>query len=196
MNLPYFIICFLAIAINCIPISQLTFLTFYSRPQQCFILYLCHTSVTISSPHATQMVPQISEQLTTLCFSFGSCRHHHVYLSLQYELQRPTVHSLQHRRCAMLDKAAAAPFIASMRNLKLYLFFLFFQTGFVKAFSSSAPSFTVGFAHVQRIMKTLFVKNLYLWPRFHAIVNSSLSRKKVRRKESTENNSFSYFSDI
>ena len=53
------------------------------------------------------------------------------------------------------------------------------KTGFVKAFSSSAESFTRGFARVERVMKTLFVKNLYLWPRFQAVVNSSLEKLKV-----------------
>lgn len=53
------------------------------------------------------------------------------------------------------------------------------QTGFVKAFSSSPESFTRGFARVERVMKTLFVRNLYLWPRFHAVVNSSLDKFKV-----------------
>nr|CAD7600679.1 unnamed protein product [Timema genevievae] len=52
------------------------------------------------------------------------------------------------------------------------------KTGFVKAFSNSAQAFTVGFAQVERIMKTLFVKNLYLWPRFHATVHSSLEKLK------------------
>lgn len=53
------------------------------------------------------------------------------------------------------------------------------KKGFVKAFSSSAQSFTVGFAQVERIMKTLFVKNLYLWPRFHAVVSTSLKKVSV-----------------
>ncbi|XP_067003038.2 DNA repair endonuclease XPF isoform X2 [Anabrus simplex] len=53
------------------------------------------------------------------------------------------------------------------------------KTGFVKAFSSSPQSFTRGFAQVQHIMKTLFVCNLYLWPRFHATVKSSLEKKKL-----------------
>ncbi|KAE8742861.1 hypothetical protein FOCC_FOCC011542 [Frankliniella occidentalis] len=53
------------------------------------------------------------------------------------------------------------------------------KKGFVKAFSSSAQSFTVGFAQVERIMKTLFVKNLYLWPRFHAVVSTSLRKVSV-----------------
>nr|CAD7202391.1 unnamed protein product [Timema douglasi] len=52
------------------------------------------------------------------------------------------------------------------------------KTGFVKAFSNSAQAFTVGFAQVERIMRTLFVKNLYLWPRFHATVHSSLEKLK------------------
>ncbi|XP_063242959.1 DNA repair endonuclease XPF [Bacillus rossius redtenbacheri] len=52
------------------------------------------------------------------------------------------------------------------------------KTGFIKAFSNSAQSFTVGFAQVERVMKTLFVKNLYLWPRFHATVHASLEKLK------------------
>ncbi|XP_054274769.1 DNA repair endonuclease XPF-like [Macrosteles quadrilineatus] len=53
------------------------------------------------------------------------------------------------------------------------------KTGFIKAFSSSPEAFTVGFAKVDRIMKSLFVKNLFLWPRFHATVNSSLEKRKA-----------------
>ncbi|XP_046672972.1 DNA repair endonuclease XPF isoform X1 [Homalodisca vitripennis] len=53
------------------------------------------------------------------------------------------------------------------------------KTGFVKAFSSSPESFTVGFARIERIMRSLFVKNLFLWPRFHATVNSSLDKRKA-----------------
>ncbi|KAL2713079.1 DNA repair endonuclease XPF isoform X1 [Vespula squamosa] len=52
------------------------------------------------------------------------------------------------------------------------------KTGFIKAFSNSALSFTFGFSNVERVMKTLFVKKLYLWPRFHTIVNNSLSKLK------------------
>ncbi|CAH0391346.1 unnamed protein product [Bemisia tabaci] len=52
------------------------------------------------------------------------------------------------------------------------------KTGFVKAFSNSPESFTVGFSRVERIMRMLFLKNLYLWPRFHAVVSSSLERRK------------------
>ncbi|XP_070144503.1 DNA repair endonuclease XPF isoform X2 [Drosophila kikkawai] len=48
------------------------------------------------------------------------------------------------------------------------------KTGFVKAFSSSPEAFTIGYSHVERTMRNLFVKNLYIWPRFHATVRGSL----------------------
>ncbi|KAK4880325.1 hypothetical protein RN001_008471 [Aquatica leii] len=48
------------------------------------------------------------------------------------------------------------------------------KTGFVKAFSNSVQSFTIGFGHVERIMRALFVKELYIWPRFHSTVIQSL----------------------
>ncbi|MPC42842.1 DNA repair endonuclease XPF [Portunus trituberculatus] len=50
------------------------------------------------------------------------------------------------------------------------------HTGFVKALSSSPLSFTAGFCHVERIMRNLFVKKLYLWPRFHVDVNTCLEK--------------------
>lgn len=53
------------------------------------------------------------------------------------------------------------------------------QTGFIKAFTNSALAFTVGFMQVEKVMKALFLKRLYLWPRFHALVNNNLSEHKV-----------------
>ncbi|KYN39320.1 DNA repair endonuclease XPF, partial [Trachymyrmex septentrionalis] len=50
------------------------------------------------------------------------------------------------------------------------------KTGFIKAFTSSSLAFTVGFSKVERVMKALFVKRLYLWPRFHATINNCLSK--------------------
>ncbi|XP_068247046.1 DNA repair endonuclease XPF [Palaemon carinicauda] len=52
------------------------------------------------------------------------------------------------------------------------------KTGFVKALSSSPLSFTAGFSHVERVMRNLFVKRLYLWPRFHMDVSTCLERCK------------------
>ncbi|XP_037885583.1 DNA repair endonuclease XPF [Glossina fuscipes] len=48
------------------------------------------------------------------------------------------------------------------------------KTGFIKAFSGSAEAFTIGYGHIERIMRNLFVKELFIWPRFHATVQSSL----------------------
>ncbi|XP_033212535.1 DNA repair endonuclease XPF isoform X1 [Belonocnema kinseyi] len=52
------------------------------------------------------------------------------------------------------------------------------KTGFIKAFTSSALAFTIGFCQVERVMRTLFVTKLYLWPRFHSTVKSSLSKRE------------------
>lgn len=53
------------------------------------------------------------------------------------------------------------------------------QTGFVKAFTNSVQSFTVGFGQVERVMRALFVKELYIWPRFHSLVMQSLQEHQV-----------------
>lgn len=67
-----------------------------------------------------------------------------------------------------------------LHNIKYYSEFnKFLQTGFIKAFTNSALAFTVGFMQVERVMKALFVKKLFLWPRFHTLVNNSLEKNKV-----------------
>ncbi|XP_037794294.1 LOW QUALITY PROTEIN: DNA repair endonuclease XPF-like [Penaeus monodon] len=60
----------------------------------------------------------------------------------------------------------------------LRLFRMKNKTGFVKGLSSSPLSFTAGFCHVERVMRNLFVKKLYLWPRFHMDVNACLEKCK------------------
>ncbi|XP_072312281.1 DNA repair endonuclease XPF [Eucyclogobius newberryi] len=50
--------------------------------------------------------------------------------------------------------------------------------GFIKAFTDKATSFSTGFCQVERVMRNLFVKKLFLWPRFQASVNSALERHK------------------
>ncbi|XP_034564439.1 DNA repair endonuclease XPF [Notolabrus celidotus] len=52
------------------------------------------------------------------------------------------------------------------------------KTGFIKAFTDKAISFSSGFCQVERVMRNLFVKKLYLWPRFQASVNTVLERHK------------------
>uniref|UniRef100_A0A8C7T1S7 DNA repair endonuclease XPF n=1 Tax=Oncorhynchus mykiss TaxID=8022 RepID=A0A8C7T1S7_ONCMY len=51
------------------------------------------------------------------------------------------------------------------------------KTGFIKAFTDKATSFSSGFCQVERVMRNLFVKKLFLWPRW-ASVNSVLDRHK------------------
>ena len=50
----------------------------------------------------------------------------------------------------------------------------------MKAFSESPLAFTAGFCHVERVMKSLFVSKLFLWPRFQASVLACHERQKVR----------------
>uniref|UniRef100_A0A1Y1JT47 DNA repair endonuclease XPF n=2 Tax=Photinus pyralis TaxID=7054 RepID=A0A1Y1JT47_PHOPY len=52
------------------------------------------------------------------------------------------------------------------------------KTGFVKAFSNSPQSFTVGYGHIERVMRALFVKEVYIWPRFHSTVVQSLRARE------------------
>lgn len=53
------------------------------------------------------------------------------------------------------------------------------KTGFIKAFTNNPQSFTVGFGHIERVMRTLFIKELYLLPRFHSLVIQSLKKHEV-----------------
>lgn len=48
------------------------------------------------------------------------------------------------------------------------------KTGFVKAFTSSAESFTYGYGHIEKVMRNIFVRELFIWPRFHALVRKAL----------------------
>uniref|UniRef100_A0A8B9YUH0 DNA repair endonuclease XPF n=1 Tax=Bos mutus grunniens TaxID=30521 RepID=A0A8B9YUH0_BOSMU len=52
------------------------------------------------------------------------------------------------------------------------------KRGFIKAFTDNAVAFDTGFCHVERVMRNLFVRKLYLWPRFHVAVNSFLELHK------------------
>ncbi|RDD47919.1 DNA repair endonuclease XPF [Trichoplax sp. H2] len=53
------------------------------------------------------------------------------------------------------------------------------KNGFVKAFSDAPSTFTSGFSQVEKVMKNLFVRKLFLWPRFHATVTGCLEKHKV-----------------
>ncbi|XP_013183116.1 DNA repair endonuclease XPF [Amyelois transitella] len=48
------------------------------------------------------------------------------------------------------------------------------KTGFIKAFSNSPISFTFGYHQVEKVMRALFVTELFLWPRFHGVIIQDL----------------------
>uniref|UniRef100_A0A8C1TL41 Uncharacterized protein n=1 Tax=Cyprinus carpio TaxID=7962 RepID=A0A8C1TL41_CYPCA len=55
------------------------------------------------------------------------------------------------------------------------------KTGFIKAFTDKATSFSSGFCKIERVMRNLFVKMLFLWPwyyTFQASVNTTLDKHK------------------
>lgn len=57
------------------------------------------------------------------------------------------------------------------------------KTGFIKAFSSSVESFTYGYGHLEKVMRNIFVKDLFLWPRFHALLTKSLKKYEITTVE-------------
>ena len=50
-------------------------------------------------------------------------------------------------------------------------------SGFIKAFSEAPDSLLSGFAKVDKVLKALYVRRLYLYPRFHATIADELERK-------------------
>ncbi|CAL8083519.1 unnamed protein product [Orchesella dallaii] len=54
------------------------------------------------------------------------------------------------------------------------------KTGFIKAFSESPESFLLGFSKLNRVMRSTFLANVSLWPRFHAAVKETLTGKDSR----------------
>ena len=57
------------------------------------------------------------------------------------------------------------------------------STGFIKAFSRSAETFTWNFGHVEKVMRNMFLRDLYIWPRFHALIQSTLKPFEPRVTE-------------
>ncbi|KAI5729951.1 hypothetical protein M8J76_008305 [Diaphorina citri] len=52
------------------------------------------------------------------------------------------------------------------------------KTGFIKAISSSPQSFLTGFAQLEKILRSLFLRHVYLMPRFQATVKETLEKRK------------------
>ena len=53
------------------------------------------------------------------------------------------------------------------------------KKGFIKAFSDCPVFFSRSFAKVDRVMKNLFVKKLFIYPRFHVDIETELTKNKV-----------------
>lgn len=60
------------------------------------------------------------------------------------------------------------------------------QQGFVKAFSEEAESLHGGFGKVERLLKLLYVRKLYLWPRFRLEIANALEIVQPEVEEITQ----------
>ena len=67
---------------------------------------------------------------------------------------------------------------SSQESFILRLFRESNSAGFIKGFSDNPNAFVSGYSQVERVMKRLFVRNLYLRPRFYADVVECLEKHK------------------
>lgn len=69
--------------------------------------------------------------------------------------------------------------IITICKSKFFKAFLFLKKGFIKAFSDDPVYFVKNMCKVDRIMKNLFVKKLFIYPRFHADIQDTLEKHAV-----------------
>ena len=50
--------------------------------------------------------------------------------------------------------------------------------GFIKAFTDDPLSLVAGFGKLEKTMRALYIRKLFLWPRFHEVVRQQLSAGK------------------
>ncbi|KAM3586780.1 DNA repair protein RAD16 [Umbelopsis sp. WA50703] len=62
----------------------------------------------------------------------------------------------------------------SMESFILQLYREENEQGFIKAFSDQSESFVTGFAPLQNTLKSLFLRKVHIWPRFHVMVADDL----------------------
>ena len=74
----------------------------------------------------------------------------------------------------------------SMEAFILRIFRRATATGFVKAFSDDPLALVAGYGRVEKTLRSLYVRKLFLWPRFHEVVRQQLaaSQPEVRRSAS------------
>ncbi|RCH96468.1 hypothetical protein CU098_009318, partial [Rhizopus stolonifer] len=63
----------------------------------------------------------------------------------------------------------------SMEELILRVYREHNKEGFIKAFTDRPDAFSTGFAPLQNVMKSLFLRKVHLWPRFQVLVSDNLS---------------------
>lgn len=66
-----------------------------------------------------------------------------------------------------------------MEAFCLYLMRKQNEIAFIKAFSDNPEALIRGFSKAEKILKTLRISNLFLYPRFHVRINSELSHSKI-----------------
>lgn len=59
------------------------------------------------------------------------------------------------------------------------------KSAFIKAFSDDAPALTNGFSKIEKLMRSLYIRKLQLWPRFHMAVSEELSKSPPQVEELT-----------
>jgi DNA excision repair protein ERCC-4 len=62
------------------------------------------------------------------------------------------------------------------------------RSGFIKAFSSSPEMLQNSFQKIERMMRILFVKKLYLWPRFRMDVKEAIECRTAQNLQISEYN--------
>lgn len=70
-----------------------------------------------------------------------------------------------------IDESSTEAFIISLYREKNNI-------GFIKAFSDDAEYLYGSSSKIQRLLKILHLKRLYLWPRFHVLVSTILNKKQ------------------
>ena len=70
-----------------------------------------------------------------------------------------------------------------MEAFCLYLLRKQNEAAFIKAFSDNPEALIRGFSKAEKILKTLRISNLFLYPRFHVAINSELSHSKIEMIE-------------
>ncbi|KJE97093.1 DNA repair helicase RAD25 [Capsaspora owczarzaki ATCC 30864] len=82
---------------------------------------------------------------------------------------------LVHRAHKVVDTSTEAFIIRLFRHSN--------REGFIKAFSSAPEAFLPGFMRIEKVMKALYIRRLYLWPRFQQLVIDTLESHHIEPVE-------------